>query len=295
MNPPRPWLSIVIPSYNRPDLLARCLGSVVRHAPNNTEVIVVDDGSPGATVSETASRFAGVHTVRHAKNQGFCVAANRGLRLARGDVVELLNDDAFVTEGWAEPALRAFDDPTVGAVAPLVLMADRDVIDSAGDEYDEGGFARKRGHGCRPGVEHLRRREVFGASGSSAFYRRSAFERVGHFPEEFGSYFEDVDLAWRLNKAGYRTIYEPESVVRHGVGCSHGTRRRRLLLTQSRNEERVYLRHVSGKRGRHAAVLAGKALRRIREGDLTPWLFGRLGAWLELLKAPALRSSGTAN
>ena len=117
-------LSIVIPSYNRTDLLPLCLASVARFAPPRTEVIVVDDGSPGAAVSRTAGEFPGVTIIRRQKAGGFCAAANAGIAAATAPVVELLNDDTEVTEGWAHAALRWFANDRVAAVAPLVLQND---------------------------------------------------------------------------------------------------------------------------------------------------------------------------
>ncbi|HEY8505940.1 MAG TPA: glycosyltransferase family 2 protein [Gemmataceae bacterium] len=284
-----PPLSVVIPSHRRADLLERCLRSVTRHAPAGTEILVIDDGSPGAAASETARRFPGVGAHRLARNRGFCAAANRGIALARAPVVEMLNDDAEVTPGWAEAALRWFADPSVAAVAPLVLQGPPGSggpprIDSAGDGYDLGGFARKLGHGRPLGPEYLRGGFVFGASASSAFYRAEALRRVGSFPESFGAYFEDVDLSFRLNRAGYRVRYEPASVVWHRVSASHGRTSRRLLQQQSCNEERVFWRNVPRELlpralPRHLAVLAGKALRRWGEGALLPFVWGRLRAW----------------
>src|SRR5207244_12481561 len=135
------------------------------------------------------------------------------------------------------------------AVAPLVLQSlasvnQRPCVDSAGDSYYLGGVAGKRGHGQPLGREHLRPRRVFGASASSAFYRRDVLLRVGAFPEAFGAYFEDVDVAFRLNRAGYRVLFEPASRVYHRGSASYGKRRRRLLEQQSRNEERVFWRNV---------------------------------------------------
>lgn len=279
-------LSVVIPSHSQTDLLARCLDSVTQHAPVGTEVIVVDDGSVDAIVSRVAGCFPGVRVLRQDRNVGFCGAANLGIRAARGTVIELLNDDAFVCAGWAEAALAHFERASIGAVAPLVLIDQAypdgcPRIDSAGDTFDPGGFARKRGHGEPLTDDYGQSIEVFGASGSSAFYRRSALERVGLFPVEFGAYFEDVDLACRLRKAGYRTMYEPGSVVHHRVSASHGKPQASLIRQQSRNEERLYLRNVRGHRFRHAIVLTGKALRRWREGCLMPWLRGRFDAWSE--------------
>jgi len=342
-------LSVVIPSYCRADLLARCLRTVTAFAPAGTEIVVVDDCSEGAIIAETASRFPGVRVLRLSIRSGFCLAANIGIQASTGEVVELLNDDTEVTAGWADAALARFASPNVVAVAPIVLQLDPDrnalglppLIDSAGDEYDPGGFARKRRHGevyalIEPFDEaatppHLsppgrgrngaavpgeglpvdektphpvaaqptspRRGEVggswsfpitsglaptpvWGASASSAFYRRSALTAAGLFPTDFGAYFEDVDLSHRLRKQG-ETWFEPASVVWHRVSASYGrTPSRRVLELQSRNEERVFWRNVGWRwLPRHAAVLVGKALRRWREGTLTPWLTGRLRAW----------------
>ncbi len=282
---------------------------MVRFAPPATEVIVVDDGSRDSCVSRTAEEFAGVKVVRRPKAGGFCVAANAGIAVASAPVVELLNDDAEVTDGWANAALAWFADDRIAAVAPLVFQNDPvrrarglpPLIDTAGDEYDPGGFAVKRGHGQEAGVRgqgsgvrpgapltpdpcFLIPGPIFGASAAAAFYRREALIAAGAFPEHFGAYFEDVDLSFRLRGLGFEIVYEPGSVVWHRVSGSYGrTPSRRTLERQSCNEERVFWRNVRGRRlvkalPRHAVVLAGKALRRWQEGTLLPWLLGRFRA-----------------
>ncbi len=283
-------LSIVIPSHNRADLLRPCLASVHRHAPTRTQIIVVDDGSRDAIVSRTADEFPGTTVVRHERARGFCAAANAGVAAATGDFVELLNDDTETTTGWAESALANFDDPNVVAVAPLLLQHGTDgIIDSAGDDYDRGGFATKRGHGRRfdPNGEFAAPANVRGACAAAAFYRREALLRAGGFPEEFVAYFDDVDLALRLGRLGILR-YDPRSVVWHHVSASHGkTPNRRLVERQSRNEELLYWRNAVGRERwttlpRHVAVLAGKSVRRWQEGRLTAWSVGRVRVWMEL-------------
>jgi GT2 family glycosyltransferase len=287
-------LSIVIPSHCRVDLLRACLTSVTRHAPNDTEVVVVDDASPGEAVSACAAAFAGVSVLRLSRRRGFCAAANIGIHKAQNAIVELLNDDTEVTAGWAEAPLAAFADPTVAAVAPLVLYwpggevgAAR--IDTAGDQYYRGGIARKRGHGRILTSAYLHREKVFGASGSCAFYRREALQAVGGFPESFGAYFEDVDLSFRFHWAGFEIAYEPASRVLHHVGSSYGKPCRRLLKQQARNEERVFWRNLpprdlAGALPAHLAVVAAKAWRRWRAGELGPFLRGRLEVWGEAVE-----------
>jgi GT2 family glycosyltransferase len=281
-------LSIVIPSHQRTDLLSACLASVTRHAPAGTEVIVVDDASRGGRVGKVAAAFAGIKVLRLPRRSGFCVAANAGIRASTGEIVELLNDDTEVQAGWADAALAWFTDPEIAAVAPLVFSDPEGTrVDSAGDRYYLGGVAGKRGHGQAPAPEYFCSRPIFGASASSAFYRRSAFDRVGGFPESFQAYFEDVDLAFRLQRASYRAIFEPSSRVWHKIGASYGRPRRRLLEQQSRNEERVFWRNIPGPDlvralPRHLAVLAAKAVRRWREGNLLPFLCGRLRLLTEI-------------
>jgi len=275
-------LSIVIPTHRRPDLLRACLQAVVRHAPPGCELVVVDDGSPGGAGSGVAAEFPDVHVSRFSRPVGFVRAVNAGIRASRGDVVELLNDDTEVQPGWADAALRPFADPSVGAVAPLVLTwPGGTVIDSAGDQYYIGGIAGKRCQGETLTDAHLQPRPVFGASASSGFYRRAALDRVGLLPESFGSYFEDVDLALRLQRAGFQAVYEPASRVLHHVSASYGRSGRQLMERQSCNEERVFWRNIpvgALRRAlpRHLAVLAAKAWRRWHEGALAPWLLGRL-------------------
>jgi len=271
--------------------LRLCLASVHRHAPAGTEIIVVDDASPDHAVSRTAGDFAGVRVLRLPRRRGFCAAVNAGIRATRHPIVELLNDDTEVSAGWAEAALDHFLHPQIAAVAPLVLRGPPNEgarrIDSAGDRYFAGGVAGKRGHGQPLTAIYLQGGDVFGASASSAFYRRDALLEVGMFPEEFGAYFEDVDLAFRLHWTGYRIIYEPASRVWHRVSASHGRLSRRLLEQQSRNEERVFWRNLPNRDllravPWHMAVLIAKACRRWQEGEWLPFVLGRLRALGEM-------------
>lgn len=280
-------LSIIIPTHQRTDLLERCLATVRWHAPAGAEVIVVDDRSPDGRGGRIAQLF-GARVVFQHKRQGFAAAVNAGIRASRGDIIELLNDDAEVAAHWADAALPWFDDPSIGSVAPLVLRwPDGNRVDSAGDRYYLGGVAGKRGHGQPLGPHFLEPTEVFGVSASSGFYRRDALERAGLFAESFGSYFEDVDLAFRLQRLGYRAMFEPSARVLHRVSASFGRIGRRLIEQQACNEERVFWRNLPVRAmptalPKHLVVLFAKACRRWREGTLTPWALGKLRLFSEI-------------
>jgi GT2 family glycosyltransferase len=281
-------LSIIIPSYSRTDLLPACLSAVQRFRPYDSEVIVVDDGSRGQEVSAVAMNWPDVRIVQRRESGGFCAAINAGLNAAQGEIIEVLNDDAEPTAGWAEAALCHFSDPRIVAVAPLVLIGpDGQRIDSAGDEFFLGGVARKRHHGKPLAQVALQAGRVFGACGCGAFFRRTALQRVGGFPEDFGAYFDDVDVAFRLRWAGGEVWFEPRSRLLHRGAASYGRAQGSLLVQQSRNEERLFWRHIprhlwARAVPQHLAVLLGKAWLRWREGTWRHFLAGRWAAWREL-------------
>ncbi len=146
------WLtcSVVVLTYNGRALLETCLDSIVRCRPGEPEieVVVVDDASTDGTTAWLTRAHPGVRLVRLGRNRGFCGAANAGIAAARGEFIQLLNNDTEVTPGWLSAGLAAFADPTVGSVTPLVLLrSDPTRVDSAGDTYVLIGWPSKRGHG----------------------------------------------------------------------------------------------------------------------------------------------------
>ena len=239
-----PTLSVVIPTHNGRHLLASCLGSLRDHRPDGVdlEVIVADDASTDDTADWIATEHPEARVVPLPTNVGFCAAANAGIAAARGEFIQLLNNDAEVLPGWLEAGLAPFDDPLVGSVAPLVAIRSRPTrVDSAGDAYAFFGWPSKRGHG--ESIGHWARRpveEVFGASASSAFYRADALRSVGAFDPSYGSYYEDVDLAFRLRWAGYRCVYAPSCRILHDVSATYHHGSSSLHRRMSRNAEALF-------------------------------------------------------
>jgi GT2 family glycosyltransferase len=110
--------SVVVVSLRAGDWLGPCLDSVRDQA---DQVVVVDNGSAGAEVSEVGRRY-GATVVANRVNQGFAGGANQGIRRATGEMVALLNDDAVADPTWLSTAASALDDPTVAAVTPKILL-----------------------------------------------------------------------------------------------------------------------------------------------------------------------------
>ncbi len=283
----RPHFSLVIPTYNGRQLLQTCLASVVRYLPHgmNVQVIVSDDASTDDTSSWLASRYPWIKVVRSEVNGGFVAAANAGLAAATGTFIQLLNNDTEVTAGWVEAGLKPFTDPSIGSVAPLVLVrSDPSRVDSAGDRYALVGWPSKRGHGesSAKWLNHPSDR-VFGASGSSAIYRAEALAKVGHFDPIFGSYYEDVELAFRLRWAGYSCVYAPECRILHEVSASYDHAKPSLQRRMSRNAEILFWTSLPTRWLMlgvipHFGFSLAQAAWRLWQGRLTPFVQGKLDA-----------------
>lgn len=296
----RPDCSIVIPTYHGRRLLETCLASLFRHLPEGPaiacEVVVADNGPDDSTRDWLSHAYPQVRVVRLAPGQGFCRAANAGVAAARGRFVQVLNDDTELTPGWIEAGLEPFRDPTVGAVSPLVLARSQpDRVDSAGDDYGLAGWPSKRGHG-QPAARWASRpvEDVMTPSGSASFYRADVLRAIGGFDPTFGSYYEDVDVGFKLRWAGYRTVFAAGCRILHDISATADHRSPRLQRMMSRNAELVFWSNLPARKlalavGPHVALLAAQAAWRLARLRFIPFYLGKIDALRELPTLAARR------
>jgi len=271
--------------------LSRCLHSVRQHAPPHTQVIVVCDGLPAETCRRWQVRYPEMHFLSKAPPGGFCRAVNFGLQYVQTQVVQLLNDDTQVAPGFAEPALRHFLDQRIGCVAPLVLQLQHpDTVDSMGIAYHICGWARSRGHNHKLQEVSLVPGPILGASGSSGFYRAEALRKVGGLQEMLDAYYDDVELALRLQRCGYLARFEPQSRIFHAGSLSYNRSSERVIRLIARNEEVVFWMHLTGWQVLHGLVphlgfVAIRLLCKWWQGQAACFLRGkwealRLASWI---------------
>lgn len=159
-------------------------------------------------------------------NFGFAVANNIGARLAQGKWIALLNADAFPEPDWLEKLLKAAEEnPEFSVFASRQLQANSPkLLDGAGDAYHMTGLAWRQ-HYNQPAQDYGHEfEEVFSACPTAALYSREEFINIGGFDEDYFSYFEDVDLGFRLRLSGAKCLYVPEAVVHHVGSASTGKR-----------------------------------------------------------------------
>ena len=208
---------VVIPHWNGYHLLDRCLRALRAQRYRDFRVVVVDNGSTDGSPDHVERTYPEICLIRSESNRGFAAAVNLGISAIDSRFVAVLNNDTEASPEWLSALVSVAESvPDVGMLASTMLLADRDgIIDGVGICVDRAGFAWD----CRGGEPDLHGDvspfEVFGPSGGAALYRRAMLDEVGLFDEDFFAYLEDVDLAWRARKLGWRCLSVPDARVLH--------------------------------------------------------------------------------
>lgn len=214
--------SVVIPNWNGLAHLPDCLDALQAQTFRGFETIVVDNGSTDASLDYLAGRSA-VRVVTLGENTGFPGAVNAGIAASEAEYVVLLNNDTAAEPSWLAELVGALDaSPEYSwASSKLVAFDDPDVVDSAGHRYSLWvGAAFNIGEGDRAEL-FTQPRTIFGATAAASIYRRSLFEDIGGFDDEFFFIHEDTEFDLRANVAGHQCLFVPSAVIRHKRGASY--------------------------------------------------------------------------
>jgi len=245
-------LSIIVPSWNGPAILASHLPSVVAEAERlegGCEVLVVDDGSDtGKNELEEAVRSSGplVRLIRQREHLGFSATCNRGAAKARGHFLLFLNSDMHVEEGCLTALLAALDaEPSVLAASPVILNLEEGFPESTSRMRFRRGvfdpvFPGREGEAAP--VRGRVRRTAFVCGGALACRRRRFLDTGGFATVYSPAYWEDTDFGWRALREGYtllevgdaRALHDHASTTSIQLGdrrIRHMYERNRLLFT----------------------------------------------------------------
>jgi len=222
-------VAVVIVTWNSARYLPGCLGSVRALTRRPAEAVVVDAASSDGSAETAARLYPEARVDACSTNVGYCAGNNRGIRATSSPFVLVLNPDTLLEPDFLEQLLPAFEDPAVGMAAPKLLRFDRVTLDSAGQQLSRSRRPRDRGYGRRDRGRFDRDEEVFGACGAAALYRRAMLDSVAdpgpcYFDEAFFAFGEDLDLAWRARRLGWRAAYRHRAVGYHARGASIGDR-----------------------------------------------------------------------
>ena len=258
-------IDIVIPTWNRRDLVEECLDSLREQTFRDFQVIVVDDGSTDGTAEWLAAACPEVRVVVLPENRGFCAAVNAGIAASASPLVLLLNNDMTLEPGFLDALAAAAADSNVHLFAPLVLWRDAPhTIYSAGDRQCCNG--RPESIGFREPLEGFQFSErPFGVSAGAGLYRREVFETVSRFDERLVAYFEDSDLNFRARWAGFDVEFVRGAVAWHRGSASLSGRTWWRSRQCFRNHALLVLKNMPlPLMLRHAPRIAAERLHQVR-------------------------------
>jgi len=246
MGTPNPEMSVIVLNWNGKHFLETCLSSLRRQTFRDFEVILVDNCSTDGSQEYVRANFPEVRLIALGENRGFTGGNIAGWREARGELIVLLNNDTEVHPCWLEAiheASPAF--PEAGSFACKMLMFDdRARIDNCGFDLGRSGASVDLGRGEVDGPEWSEPREVFGACGGAAVYRRCLLESVGFLDDDFFMTYEDVDLSFRAQLQGYKCIFVPGAVVYHHLRGTMRKHSARQVFHSQRNTEFFYIKNM---------------------------------------------------
>jgi GT2 family glycosyltransferase len=221
-------IAVVILNWNGRALLERYLPGVVAHSDPHP-VYVVDNDSSDDSKEYVVSNFPQVQWIQTGENLGYAGGYNKGLASIHEPFVVLLNSDVRTTPGWLNPIADHFAaHPNCAALQPKILW-DRqpDSFEYAGAS---GGFIDALGYPfCRGRILHHlesdigqynQPRKVFWATGACLALKTSVFKELGGLDPMLFAHMEEIDLCWRMQRAGYDIWVQPESTVFHLGGAT---------------------------------------------------------------------------
>lgn len=203
-------VSVVIPNWNGVYLMEKHLQNTINTSAG-AEIIVADDCSSDGSVEYLKKNFPNVIVVANVKQGGFAINVNSGVKKATGDIVVLLNTDVEPENGYLLPLLKHFEDSDVFAVGCLEKSVEQGntILRGRGvAKWVKGFYLHERGE--------VDRTDTAWVSGGSGAFRRSMWNALGGMDTLYSPfYWEDIDVSYRARKAGWKTVFEPQSVVGH--------------------------------------------------------------------------------
>ena len=228
----RPPVSIILLNYNTRDLTLASLARLVPVASRlGWQVIVVDNASTDGSADAVAAAFPTVTLLRLTENRGYAAGNNRGLEVATGKAVILLNSDVLVGVAELQALVDYLDtNPEVGAVSAGLRTATGEAQAFAFGDDPSPFYLLRRGLGRLfrlPALHNWAVTEALAVdwvSGACLCVRREVIEQIGGLDETFFLYFEDVDWCKRMRLVGWRVVYNPLVQVIHLGGQSQPAR-----------------------------------------------------------------------
>ena len=221
-----PEVSIIVPAYNQEKYTLACVESIIKNTDNVTyEIIIMDDKSPHQSAREIYKYMKNIIFHSNEENLGFLRNCNKGATFSNGKYLLFLNNDTNVQPGWLSSLVDL-----IGTSEEIGMVGSRLVYPN-GQQQEAGGIVWNDASGWNFGrldnpqkPEYNYVKEADYLTGAAMMILKSLWDEIGGFDERYvPAYYEDTDLAFEVRKHGYKTLFQPKSVVIHFEGISNGT------------------------------------------------------------------------
>ena len=242
-------LATIIPNWNGQDYLATCIDSLLKQTIEHT-IVVIENGSEDASDEILAGYGNKIVVLKQTKNLGFAGGVNVGIKYAidnNYDFVALFNNDAIADKDWLKEMLGSFNkSPDIMIATPAILKADKKHLDALGTSYSIFGAPFPRFRNQQFDEISAEPEYVFGGAGGASLYKVELFKEVGLFDEDFFAYYEEDDINFRSQLAGYKILTVPSSKVYHAVGGTSGKIRGFTAKQTAQNFWYLYTKNMPG-------------------------------------------------
>lgn len=268
-------VTVIVPVWNRRDLLERLLHGLRMQTEVPAQVLVIDDGSEDGSADLAA--VLGATAIRMGTHGGFARAVNRGIRESRTPLLAIVNNDVELAPDWLAKLVAGMDAGAWFAAGRILQAGDRRVIDGTYDAVCRGGTSWRVGHGLRDGPRFHTACEIRSAPFTAAVFRAGLFAKIGLLDERFESYLEDVDFGLRCALAGCAGRYVPEAIAWHAGSATLGRWHPETTRRMARNQVFLIAKHFS-----RVALLHDAWPIAVAQGlwGLVAFRHGRAWAWL---------------
>lgn len=244
-------LAIIILNWNGIDDTLLCFNSLLKQTVTGFRIVIIDNGSEDSSVSALKTLQNSnpdlLTVIYNTYNKGFTGGVNTGISWSMEhnfDQIVLLNNDAVVDKAWLENLVKMTTDANVGIVTGLLLNIDGTFIDSTGEQYSNWGLSFPRNRGEQTQLAH-EDGFTFGATGGASLYKTALFKDIGLFDETFFAYYEDIDVSFRAQLAGWKVIYTPKAIAYHKQGVTSNKMPGNFSIYQTfKNLPLVYVKNV---------------------------------------------------
>lgn len=218
-----PTISVHIVTHNSEKDIKKCLESVLAQSIPIQQVLVIDNQSTDRTL-KVVNFFEDVKVIKNNYNSGFAGGHNQGINISVSDYILVLNPDVVLQKDYVKNIIDEMDkNREIGSsTGKLYRNINHRILDSTGIIIKKNRRAFDRGSGETDRGQYDQLQEIFGVSGAAAVYRRKMIEDISisgqFFDETFFAYKEDVDVSWRAQLLGWKSLFVPDAIAKHSRG-----------------------------------------------------------------------------